>query len=521
MTTYKPRVISLTKNPGQTFGFYLRVERNEEGHLIRCLEMGGPAELAGMKDGDRILRVNGTFVDGLPHSEVVELVRNGGASVAFHILDESSYKQAKALGVNLSDPQSTPVTNGVAKEAPKPKLCYLVKSSSGYGFSLRSVKGEQGLFMAEVAAGGVADNAGVRNEDRLLEVNGENIANSTHDEVVETIRLGGGSVMFLLVDKETDRFYCNKKAKMGSWSATVKFLPLQPRIINMTKRSDGYGFLLREEQDKTGHFIRDIDKGSPAEKAGLRDMDRVVTVNGKEVDRCSHEQVVDRIKQGGNKCCLLVVDKATDQMYKQGKISPMLFWDKMKDSNSPPSYIEALNLPAPAQPSTNAKDRKEELRPKLCRMEKTPAGYGFHLNGIEGMKGQYITEVVKGGTADKAGLENDDIVIEVNGKNVEQSTHAEAVEIIRRSGNSLELLVASKNVYTQLKANGVTITPLLFGETPRGKARSAGPPEPNRKEIQEMTEGEARPETPPHREKQRTPSVSSSSSSEGNFDERL
>ncbi|MEQ2195082.1 hypothetical protein XENOCAPTIV_007253, partial [Xenoophorus captivus] len=187
MTTYKPRVISLTKNPGQTFGFYLRVERNEEGHLIRCLEMGGPAELAGMKDGDRILRVNGTFVDGLPHSEVswpsetqqcinqidndsmtdflffsdisvslgqvVELVRNGGASVAFHILDESSYKQAKALGVNLSDPQSTPVTNGVAKEASKPKLCYLVKSSSGYGFSLRSVKetpGMQGLPDLEI-----------------------------------------------------------------------------------------------------------------------------------------------------------------------------------------------------------------------------------------------------------------------------------------------------------------------------------------------------------------------------------
>lgn len=70
MSTFKPRVISLAKKPGQTFGFFLRVEQNEEGHLIRCLEMGGPAELAGMRDGDRILRVNGTFVDGLPHSEV-------------------------------------------------------------------------------------------------------------------------------------------------------------------------------------------------------------------------------------------------------------------------------------------------------------------------------------------------------------------------------------------------------------------------------------------------------------------
>lgn len=70
MSGFRERVISLNKKPGQTFGFYLRLEHDEEGHLIRCLEMGGPAELAGMKDGDRILRINGTFVDSKSHTEV-------------------------------------------------------------------------------------------------------------------------------------------------------------------------------------------------------------------------------------------------------------------------------------------------------------------------------------------------------------------------------------------------------------------------------------------------------------------
>ncbi|XP_005799363.1 Na(+)/H(+) exchange regulatory cofactor NHE-RF3 [Xiphophorus maculatus] len=517
MTTYKPRVISLTKTPGQTFGFYLRVEQNEEGHLIRCLEMGGPAELAGMKDGDRILRVNGTFVDGLSHSEVVELVRNGGASVTFHILDESSYKQAKALEVNLSDPQLTPVANGATQEPPKLKLCYLVKSKMGFGFSLRSARDERGLFMTQVESGKIAYNAGVRNEDRLLEVNGENVENYTHDEVVEKIKLGGKSIMLLLVDKETDSFYRNKKNKIGSWLATVKFLPLQPRFINMIKGSDGYGFLLRQEPGQEGHFIREVDKGSPAEKAGLREMDRVVAVNGTNVDNCSHEQVVDLIRLCLNTCSYLVVDKDTDQMYKQGKVSPMLFWEEMKDSNSPPSYTEALSLPAPAKTSMPVRDRTEEARPKLCKMEKTSDGFGFHLNGIEGMLGQYITEVVKGGAADRAGLENDDIVIEVNGNNVEQSTHAEVVNIIRRSGNTLEMLVARQDVYKQLKATGVKTTPLLLGESSKGKTRTAEAPEPNRKEQQQE---EARPETPPQQERQRTPSVSSSSSEDG-IDERL
>lgn len=169
-----------------------------------------------------------------------------------------------------------------------------------------------------------------------------------------------------------------------------------------------------------GHYIRDIDRGSPAERVGLRDMDRLVAVNGKEVDSCSHKQVVDKIIQRGNSCSLLVVDRTTDQMYQlvssgtcvadantdyktihlllfsrfsQGKASPMLFLEDTKDSNSPPSYGDIVMLPTDTRSSTPELERREDLQPKLCRMEKTSAGYGFHLNGIEGLPGHYISEV--------------------------------------------------------------------------------------------------------------------------------
>lgn len=69
--------------------------------------------------------------------------------------------------------------------------------------------------------------------------------------------------------------------------------------------------------DSAGHIIKDVDRGSPADRGGLKDMDRLVAVDGKAVDSCSHEEVVDRIRKSGNNCCLLVVDKETDQMYKQ------------------------------------------------------------------------------------------------------------------------------------------------------------------------------------------------------------
>jgi len=71
----------------------------------------------------------------------------------------------------------------------------------------------------------------------------------------------------------------------------------------------------------------------------------------------------------------------------------MLFWEEMKDSNSPPSYTEAINTSASVRPATAAQKSEENLRLKLCKMEKTVRGFGFHLNGIQGLFGQYIKEV--------------------------------------------------------------------------------------------------------------------------------
>lgn len=69
---------------------------------------------------------------------------------------------------------------------------------------------------------------------------------------------------------------------------------------------------------------------------------------------------------------------------------------------------------------------------------------------------------MKGGVADRAGLEDDDVVVEVNGVNIEQSTHEEAVNLIRNSGDTLVLLVAGRIAYDHLKAKGVAITSKLL-----------------------------------------------------------
>ncbi|XP_051567211.1 Na(+)/H(+) exchange regulatory cofactor NHE-RF3-like isoform X2 [Myxocyprinus asiaticus] len=436
MAASKPRIITLTKREGQSYGFYLRVEHGEEGHLIRALEMGGPAELAGLKDGDRIIRVNGTFVDNLEHSQVADLVRKSRVTVTFHVLGEEPYKQAKANNVNLAEPQSPtgqsqPTMNGVSAPAPKPKLCFLQKSSSGFGFSLRSTKGDHGTFMINVESGGVADQAGVKLGDRVVEINGENVESASHDQIVQKVKAAGKSVILLLVDEDTDKYFKSKSIRPGVWLATVRHLPHKPCIVDMVKRADGYGFILKEDPNHPGHYIGKIDKGSPAELAGLKDKHRLAAVNGEEIENCTHEQVVDKIQQG-NKCCLLVLDAETDKMYKLCGASPLQYWEEMRaslpshpelEARPDPTPAPAVPTPDPAVPAPAPAD--VDYKPKLCRLEKTAAGFGFHLNGIQGVSGQYIKEVVKGGAADRAGLEDDDVVVETSSSSSSSSSESE------------------------------------------------------------------------------------------------
>lgn len=75
----------------------------------------------------------------------------------------------------------------------------------------------------------------------------------------------------------------------------------------------------------------------------------------------------------------------------QGGVSPLLYWEETRNSLPQLSNPEPEHkvTPVPAMPEAP----EENLKLKLCRMEKTAAGYGFHLNGIQGVHGQYIKEV--------------------------------------------------------------------------------------------------------------------------------
>jgi protein scribble len=82
-------------------------------------------------------------------------------------------------------------------------------------------------------------------------------------------------------------------------------------------------------------------------------------------------------------------------------------------------------------------------------IERTSAGLGLSIAGGRGStpykgddEGIFISRVTEGGPADLAGLRVGDKVLKVNGINVEDADHYDAVEVLKACGSVLVLIVS-------------------------------------------------------------------------------
>lgn len=279
-------------------------------------------------------------------------------------------------------------------EAPAPRLCHLIKISTfdGYGFNLHAEKSRPGQFIGKVDSGSPAELAGMLEGDRIVEVNGVNIASESHKQVVERIRAVPDETRLLVVDSATDAWYTEHKLVPRSTQDNVRYIRTpttgddsddvvdggvqpqanghhaasetateeqqpsaslpsakdepeepkktltadaeavaeadlpddapQPRLCHMTKWRDfeGYGFNLHAEKDRRGQYVGKIDEGSPAEYAGLREGDRIVEVNGVNVQQEAHRDIVERIRAVPDETRLLVLTADGEQWYRDRDI---------------------------------------------------------------------------------------------------------------------------------------------------------------------------------------------------------
>lgn len=147
-------------------------------------------------------------------------------------------------------------------DAPAPRLCHLIKwvDFDGYGFNLHAEKSRSGQFIGKVDEDSPAQLAGLREGDRIIEVNGVNIAQENHRQVVERIKSIPNETKLLVVDEEADKWYKERKIVVKSTQSNVilKKTPIPrpskepPSYENISLPSNGV------EKNNIGNGVHDV-----------------------------------------------------------------------------------------------------------------------------------------------------------------------------------------------------------------------------------------------------------------------
>lgn len=278
---------------------------------------------------------------------------------------------------------------------------------------------------------------------------------------------------------------------------------LRPRLCFLIKGSRGYGFHLHGEKKKGGQFIRTVEPGSPADQAGLRAGDRLVEVNGENVEKESHRQVVKRICEAPHRTRLLVVDRETDeylrsqglactedQAIEMGNLSPRPSPKPTPSASPIPRENSPLSLRSnlryffhfPPDDSPTTKDTRKrasmasssttdtelqvepspeptvELTPRLCHLVKAENGYCFNLQSDKKKGGQFVRSVDPDSPAERAGIRAGDRIVEVNGVNIRGLRHSEVVALIKSRRDEVSFLVVDQETDELFRRLGITPT---------------------------------------------------------------
>ena len=171
-----------------------------KGVLINSVFEGDPAERAGLRVGDIILKIGGIAINSptrmirivgvISPGQTVQLdiIRNGKSQIIPVKLDNYPKKNPKQ--VSLSTPPEKFPEFGIGLEP-----------SSG------DIDGaDQGVVIKEVIVGSFAESKGLKSGDKILAVNGASITNrKQYEKIIKKIQPGG--LVFLLLTRNEKKFH--------------------------------------------------------------------------------------------------------------------------------------------------------------------------------------------------------------------------------------------------------------------------------------------------------------------------
>nr|XP_011750837.1 protein scribble homolog isoform X10 [Macaca nemestrina] len=365
----------------------------------------------------------------------------------------------------------------------------ILRQTGGLGISIAGGKGstpykgdDEGIFISRVSEEGPAARAGVRVGDKLLEVNGVALQGAEHHEAVEALRGAGTAVQMRvwrerMVEPENavtitplrpEDDYSPRERRGGGLRLPLLPAespgPLRQRHVACLARSErGLGFSIAGGKGSTpyragdaGIFISRIAEGGAAHRAGtLQVGDRVLSINGVDVTEARHDHAVSLLTAASPTIALLLEREAG------GPLPP-----------SPPPHSSSLPTAAVAITSitttsittaTPGEPGLPSLAPSLLaatlegpypveevRLPRAGGPLGLsivggsdhssHPFGVQ-EPGVFISKVLPRGLAARSGLRVGDRILAVNGQDMRDATHQEAVSALLRPCLELSLLV--------------------------------------------------------------------------------
>ncbi|XP_035252852.1 Na(+)/H(+) exchange regulatory cofactor NHE-RF2 [Anguilla anguilla] len=296
----KPRLCSMIKGENG-YGFHLHGEKGKSGQYIRKVEPDSPAEAAGLRAGDRVVEVNGENVEKETHHQVVQRIKALEHETRLLVVDrdtdeylrslrlactEDMAVQEKAESPASASPAASPAASPVASPVASPAT-----PSKRENGSISKPPRSSSLVGAKPSKRSPS-RAGKKEKKAQPPPEPEPEPESPDQ-----------------VEREVER-------------EVEQVTELFPRLCRLVRAETGYGFNLHSEKARPGQYIRSLDPGSPADHAGLRPQDRLVEVNGVNIESLRHSEVVAFIKSGGEETRLLVVDPDTDDHFKKLGIVP-------------------------------------------------------------------------------------------------------------------------------------------------------------------------------------------------------
>ncbi|NXI42367.1 MPDZ protein, partial [Galbula dea] len=466
--------VELPKDQGG-FGIAISEEDTINGVVIKSLtDQGAAAKDGRIKIGDQILAVDDEIVVGYPIEKFISLLKTSKTMVRLTINSAETDSLTTALVPsstapaerrNIQPPASVPTSSSPEPEAVKntsrsstpatlasdPATCPIIpgcettidisKGRTGLGLSI--VGGADTLLGAiiihEVYEEGAASKDGrLWAGDQILEVNGIDLRNATHDEAINVLRQTPQKVRLTVYRDEAQY----KEEDMYD----VLNIELQK------KPGKGLGLSIVGKRSDTGVFVSDIVKGGIADTDGrLMQGDQILTVNGEDVRNANQEAVAAllkcslgtvRLEVGRIKAGPFHSERRTSQssQVSEGSGSLSSFSFPMSGIRAPEVFESGLKKNTTAAEIQGLRTVEIRKGPADSLGVSIAGGVGSPLGDVP----IFIAMMHPNGVAAQTQkLRVGDRIVSICGTSTEGMTHSQAVSLLKNASGTIELQVVA------------------------------------------------------------------------------